>query len=306
MKKQLLFITIILFPFLGFSQGLLDELDAETKDEKKTDYTTATFKSTRVINLPSIEMPSKGEMLFIIAHRFGALDKGFYDFFGLDQASIRWGFEYTLPTDFVCIGVGRSSYLKTYDGFLKVKMMRQSTGYKKHPFTIDYYASMAMNTTKWTNPDRKNYPSSRMSYSHQLLIARKFNDKFSVQLAPILLHKNLVALTTEDNTFYALGSSLRYKFIKRVALNLEYTAFLTPKNRIPQVNNVTPVNTLSIGFDVETGGHVFSLNFTNASTMFDPGSVSETTQTWGKGGVHFGFNVNRTFVVHKKKKHKED
>lgn len=277
------------------AQDLMSDLDQLTQDSNQVNYTTATFKSTRIINGQSVEMPSKNELLFIIAHRFGSFQNGGYDLFGLDQATIRMGFEYTLPTDFICISVGRSTYQKTFDGGLKFKLFRQKTGAKNFPFTIDYYSSMALNSLKWPNPDRTNYFTSRLSYAHQLLIARKFSDALSLQLTPTVIHKNLVAKKSENNTFYAMGLSGRYKITRRLALTAEYFYFITSKDQLPGVNGVKPVNNLSIGIDIETGGHVFSLAFTNSQAMYDPGFISETTETWKNKGVHFGFNVNRTF-----------
>ncbi len=277
-----------------FSQDLLDEL--ETLDSAEThDYISATFKSTRIINSQSIEMPAKKEMLFIIAHRFGSFENKLYDIFGLDQATIRMGLEYTLPTDFICLSVGRSTYQKTYDAGIKIKMLRQQKGSKNIPISMSFYSAMAVSSLRWQNPDRVNYFTSRMSYAHQLMIARKFSDNFSLQLTPTILHKNLVKTKNEHNTFFSGGIGGRYKLNKRVAFTFEYFYFLTPLENIPTVNGQTPVNTFSLGFDIETGGHVFSLHFTNAKAMYDPGIISETTEKWNDLGVHFGFNVNRTF-----------
>lgn len=301
-SKMNLFLKLSLCSVLIFgitrvqAQDLFGDLDQLTQDSTKVEYTQATFKSTRVINGQSVEMPAKNELLFIIAHRFGSFENGAYDIFGLDQATMRMGFEYTLPTDFVCLSVGRSTYQKTFDGGVKVKLLRQKSGYKNFPLTLDWYSSTAINSLKWANPDRTNYFSSRLSFAHQLLIARKFSDALSMQLTPTVLHKNLVTKKSEANTFYAVGIGGRYKISRRVALTAEYFHLLSVGEKsIPLVNGVNPVNTLSVGVDIETGGHVFSLAFTNSPAMYDPGFISETTQTWQDLGVHFGFNVNRTF-----------
>lgn len=277
------------------AQDLFGDLDQLTQDSTKVDYTTATFKSTRVINGQSIEMPSKNELLFVIAHRFGNFQNGLYDIFGLDQATMRMGFEYTLPTDFVCVSIGRSTYKKTIDGGLKLKVLRQKKGAANFPATIDWYSSIAMDGMRWTNPDRTNYFTSRLSFAHQLLIARKFSDAFSLQLSPTVIHKNLVAKKTESNTFYAMGFSGRYKVSRRVAITAEYFYLASTIDQLPGVNNQKPVHNMSIGVDIETGGHVFSMAFTNSQAMYDPGFISETTESWKDKGVHFGFNINRTF-----------
>lgn len=306
MKKILLSIAafVCLMP-AAYSQGLLDELDDITKDDKKEpDYAFATFKGVRLINGHSVEMPAKGELVYMLAHRFGSMENGLYDMFGLDRATMRMGFEYTLPTDFVCFGVGRSTYGKTYDGFVKVKLFRQQKGAKNFPFTITYLSDMAINGLKWTNPERKNYFTSRLAFTNQLLIARKFNSNVSLQLMPTVLHKNLVATIDEQNTFFSMGIGGRMKLTNRVSLNAEYYGFI-PGQKIPQAGGVPVRNTFAIGFDIETGGHVFQIQFTNARAMYDGGFISETTSNFfaqqGRG-MHFGFNLTRTFSFKKEPK----
>ncbi len=295
---NLLFLTLLATN--SFSQGLFDELEELTADSTEINYTTATFKSTRIINGQSIEAPAENELLFVIAHRFGSFANGAYDLFGLDQASIRTGFEYTLPrVDCFTISFGRSTYNKTFDGGIKARLLRQKSGYKNSPISMSVYSNMALSSLRWINPDRINYFSSRLSFAHQLLIARKFSDKLSLQLSPTVIHKNLIKTSEEENTYYALAFGGRYRFAKRVAFTFEYSNFITSVSNIPKVNGQTPIGTLSLGFDIETGGHVFSLAFTNAKTMFDPGIYSETTESWADKGVHFGFNVNRTFSLGK-------
>lgn len=303
MKKILLPIAFLLFTFAAFSQSLLDELDEITKEDKKPDYAFATFKGVRLINGHSIEMPAKGELVYMIAHRFGSMENGFYDMFGMDRATMRMGFEYTLPTGFVCIGYGRSTYGKTYDGFIKAKIFRQQKGAKNFPFTITLLSNIAMKNERWADPNRKNYFSSRLSYTHQALIARKFNSNFSMQLMPTVVHKNLVNKKDEQNTFFSMGAGGRIKLTNRFALTFEYYGFI-PGQEIPKVNGKRIPNTVAIGFDIETGGHVFQLQFTNARAMYDGGFLSETQNSilaQNGTGMHFGFNLTRTFSFKKSK-----
>lgn len=305
MKKILLSVLVIFSCVTAHTQngGLLDELDDMTagEDSLKTEYTYATFKAERLINSHSIEIPARNELLVIIAHRFGSLENGIYDMFGMDVATMRWGFEYTLPTDFVCVGVGRSTYLKTYDGFVKVKLFRQSEGARKFPFSIAYVGDMAVRSQRLDFPERKNYFTSRLMYTNQLLIARKFSRSLSLQIMPTVVHKNLVARSDEQNTFFSLGVGGRMKLTNRVSLNMEYFGFI-PGQKIPTVGGFPIRNTFAIGFDIETGGHVFQLQFTNARAMFDGGYLSETRTDFfapqGRG-IHFGFNLTRTFSFKK-------
>ena len=263
-------------------------------EEETTDYTIAAFKTNRVINLHSIESTAKGVLDVKISHRFGFLNGGFYELFGLDNASIRIGGDFGI-TDNITIGIGRSSYEKTYDGFIKYRFLRQSTGKVNMPITAALLATAAIKGLHWQNPDRENYFSSRMYYSYQLIIGRKFSKRFSFQLSPTLVHRNLIKTTLEKNDVFALGAATRIKLTNRLAVNAEYI-YVFPDQLAPGYRN-----TLSIGFDIETGGHVFQLHFTNSTSMIEKGFVTETVGSWTDMGVHFGFNVSRVFTLIKPK-----
>lgn len=271
-----------------------DDLLSLLGEDEVIDYTNASFKTNRVINLHSLENTAGGVLDFKISHRFGTLNGGAYELFGLDNASIRIGLDYGI-SDVVTVGWGRSSFQKTYDGFFKYKFLRQSTGKRKMPITAALLLTSAIQTLKWAEPDRDNFFSSRLFYCSQLIIGRKFNESFSLQLSPTLVHRNLVATNVEKNDVYALGVAGRVKLTKRLALNVEYI-YLQP-NQV--ADNIT--NSLSIGFDIETGGHVFQLHFTNSTSMIEKGFITETTNDWTNGGIHFGFNVSRVFTVRNKK-----
>lgn len=294
MKK---IITIfVFFAFSNFIYSQEDEIDllSMLEEEEITNYASAAFKTNRVINLHSIENTAAGVLDLKISHRFGFLNGGFYELFGLDAASIRIGADYGL-TDNITVGFGRSSFEKTYDGFLKYRFLRQSTGKRKMPITAALFASTAVNTIKWQNPDRKNYFSSRLYHTYQLIVGRKFNNAFSLQLSPTVVHRNLVRTSMEKNDVYALGAATRIKLTNRIAINAEYIYVFD--------NQLAPGyrNSLSIGLDLETGGHVFQLHFTNSTSMIEKGFVTETIGDWTDGGVHFGFNVSRVFTLRKTK-----
>jgi hypothetical protein len=258
--------------------------------EETTEYAAASFKTNRVINLHSLESTSAGVLDIKISHRFGFINGGIYELFGLDQASIRIGADYGI-TDRLTVGFGRSSYQKTYDGFIKYKLLRQSTGLKNMPVTVALLGTMAVTTLKWADPNRDNLFSSRLYYTTQLIIGRKFSNGISFQLSPSLVHRNLVATFEEKNNVFALGFAGRVKLNKRLSINGEYI-YVFPDQLAPGYRN-----SLSIGFDIETGGHVFQLHFTNSTSMIEKGFIAETVGKWSDGGVHFGFNISRVFTL---------
>jgi hypothetical protein len=295
MKQYLLAIALTLVVFVGKSQDDLDDLLGGL-EEKKVEYVTGAFKSTRLINLHTIEKVGKNTLDFRISHRFGSLDGGAYQLFGLDQATIRIALEYGL-TDWLMVGLGRSTYEKTIDGFLKANIIRQSKGKRVMPFSMSYFASTAVNTLKWQVPDRANYFSSRLAYVHQLLIASKINKTVSVQLSPTVIHKNLVSTIDDENTSYAVGALSRIKLSSRTTFNVEYIYRVPPKVKSASYSNY--YNSLSVGFDIETGGHVFSLHLSNSLPMIEKGFITETNKSWLERGVHIGFNISREFVLKK-------
>ncbi|MDO8367976.1 MAG: DUF5777 family beta-barrel protein [Saprospiraceae bacterium] len=271
-------------------------------EDKTIDYATAAFKANRVVNGHSIENTAKGVLDTKFSHRFNPLRQGLYDIFGLDGASIRIGADYGV-TDRFMIGFGRSTYEKTIDGFAKYKILRQSSGAKNMPVTLAYVVDAQIRTVKFADPERNNKFSDRLFYVHQLLVGRKFNSRLSLQLMPTLLHRNLTTTPKDKNDVFSLGAAGRIKLTKRVALNAEY--YYVPEGQV-----VTPyANSLSIGFDIETGGHVFQLHFTNSAYMTYKGFLTETSEDWffedGAGkmmsGVRFGFNISRVFTLVKPK-----
>ena len=264
-------------------------------DEKsKTNYTTATFKTTRLINGHTVENVGKGVLDIKISHRFGEVNNGAYELFGLDNATMRMGGDYGI-TNSLMIGVGRSTFQKTYDAFFKLKILRQSTGKRRMPITLSYVPTIALKTLKFEDPDRKNYFSSRLFYSHQLIIGRKFSEGTSLQLMPTYIHRNLVRLASEPNGLIAIGIGGRQKLTKRVSINAEYYY------QLPDYKLEGTTNSLSVGFDIETGGHVFQLHFTNSQGMSERTFISETTGRWDKGDIYFGFNISRVFTIGKRK-----
>jgi len=292
------FILIVFFslsiPFTGLAQeDLLDML--ESSQEPQTNYTIATFKNTRVVSGQSIETNGKGVLQFMIQHRFGTINSGWRELWGLDNSTIRLGFEYGI-TDRLNIGLGRSSFLKTFDGLVKWRFLNQKSGSQNFPFSATAVSSIYLNSSEWENPDRENYFSSKLSFHHSLLLARKFGDKFSLQLMPTVVHSNLVSTAEDLNTMYAMGVGTSIKLTGSLRLNAEYY-YLLPD----QIYSKELTNSLSIGVDIETGGHVFQLHVTNSKGMTEQFLVGNTTGSWGDGDIYFGFNISRVFTMGKKK-----
>ena len=276
---------------------LMAQLEKEVigDSKSKTTYTTATFKTTRLINGHTVENVGKGVLDVKISHRFGKLNNGSYELFGLDNATMRMGFDYGI-TRYLMVGIGRSTFEKTYDAYFKLKLLRQSSGKRRMPVTISYVPTIALKTLKFEDPDRKNYFTSRLFFTHQLIIGRKFSESTSIQLMPTYIHRNLVKLATEPNGLMAVGIGGRQKISKRISLNAEYYY------QVPGYKLTGTTNSLSLGVDIETGGHVFQLHFTNSRGMNERTFISETTGTWEKGDIYFGFNISRVFTVGKRKK----
>lgn len=313
-RKILTGAFMLLFSGYSISQqkdttDLLNRLEKEATAGDGTNYTIATFKTTRLINGHSVQNAAKGVLDVKISHRFGTIggaEGGAYNLYGLDNATMRFGFDYGINR-YLMAGIGRSTYNKTFDAFFKVKLLRQSTGDRNMPITLSYISTIAIKTFPKPPPNRKNYFSSKMSYSHQLLIARKFSEGTSLQLMPSFVHNNLVELSKDNNSIFAIGIGGRQKLSKRVSINFEYYYQLPgykPGEIIDSAGTITrkaSTNSLSVGFDIETGGHVFQLHFTNSIAMTETGFIGETTNKWNKGEILFGFNISRVFTIGKKR-----
>lgn len=278
---------------ITFSCSLIaqDDLLSLLGEDETIDYIEAAFKTNRVIQGHSLENTAKGVMDFKISHRFGMLNTGFHELFGLDNAMIRIGFDFGI-TDKLQVGIGRSNFQKVYDSYIKYKFLRQSKGQKNMPITMAWVSAVDLIGTK-KNPDPEGKSSSRLAFTHQLIIGSKLSDKFSLQIMPTYLHRNLVA-HDEKNDIITVGIGARQKLTNRFAITFE--SYIAP-NQLGDNNHTS----LSIGFDIETGGHVFQLHLTNSTAMSNRGFIAETTGDWTDGGVHFGFNVSRVFTVKKPK-----
>ena len=305
--RQQFFFPLFLSSLLGISVPAFAQTDstddlsnmlAETSGKAPKDYVYASFKTTRLINGHSIEQTGQGILDFKISHRFSTMSGGVHDFFGLDGATIRLGLDYGITKD-ITVGIGRSSLYKEYDGFVNARLLRQTKN-DDMPITLSYVGGMSITSLESSkllgralvSPEK--YPfSNRLYFFNQVLIARKFNNLFTLQLMPTHVHYNFVNTAAEPNDIFALGAGGRIKLNRRVTLNLEYYY---------QFNQLTgTTNSLSAGFDIETGGHVFQLHFTNSMGMTERTFIGQTTDKWSDGGFRFGFNIARVFTVVKPK-----
>jgi len=282
MKNGLL--ILLFLPMFVLSQDdLLNEIDIESTENN---FATAAFKGLKIINFESTKLVAKNQFTFIVAHRFGTIENGINSFFGLDDAVTRLNFVYGV-SDGLNFGVSRSSYQKIYEMSAKYRLIRQQEN--GFPFTIVGYNSFLINTAL----DKANLPKlefkHRLGYTAQILISRKVDTNFSFELAPTFFHDNYVMVDSQDNSQFALGLGGRYKLGRRWSINADYGWHLNRSSDSPFKNP------LSIGLDLETGGHVFQMHFTNAQPMNTNGFLGQGTGDWTDGNIYFGFNLSRTF-----------
>ena len=282
-KYVVLFLLLIGTLNVQSQNDLLEELELTTSVNRKV---TSTFKALKIVNLESTKLAAKNDFYFIISHRFGSLKGGAKEFFGFDQSTIRFSFLYGF-TDWITVGGSRSSFQKTYDVSAKIKFIQQEA--MGFPVTIVGFSAASVNTQL----SKANVPlleyKHRLTYISEILISKKISKALSLQIAPIYIHENYVSNALQENAQYAVGGGGRIKFSNRVTFNFDYVHHLNREN-----NDVFR-NPLSLGFDIETGGHVFQLNFSNAQPMYDAGFITNAAGDWAKGDIYFGFNLLRVF-----------
>lgn len=293
----MLFLLFGNIPLLA-QEDLLKEL--EERPSSEADIAILTFKGTRLVNGHSVETKSQGDLEFIFAHRFGPVNGGFYEFFGLDDAYVRLGLDYGLTKN-LSVSLGRNSVDKSLDGYLKYRIARQQTGAVNFPVTVTGLGGMVYRASPRSDDAPEGYKRvDRLGYVGQVLIARKVNTRISLQLMPTFIHKNAVDQARERNDQIAIGFGGRYKITKSVALTGEYYN----RVNVPEANPYK--NTAGFGVDIETGGHVFQLVLTNTRGLTERAFITETEGDFGEGDIHFGFNVTRTFNLSSRKRQHTD
>ncbi|RUT72172.1 hypothetical protein D0817_00710 [Flavobacterium cupreum] len=280
MKKFLVPICLFLATMAYSQDDLLKDLDST---QVEPTYSTATFKALQLVTLQTTKMAAKKEFYFVVSHRFGTVKDGFDSFFGLDNATTKLGGIYGV-TDWLSVSLSRHTLNKMYETGVKYRMARQDASF---PVDIVGYSVADINTFL----EKDQYPGlefkHRMTYVQQLLVSRKVSEKLSLELVPSFIHKNLHNPAIENDNQFSFGGGGRYKITKRLSVNLEYMHnFDTPDFY---------KNPLSVGLDIETGGHVFQLIFTNSQAMNESGYLTNASGDWGKGDFFFGFNLYRVF-----------
>ena len=264
-----LFIFSLCISQLAFAQDdLLNEIDT---DSVATYYATAAYKGLKIVNFESTKLVAKKEFTLVVSHRFGSIENGFDSFFGLDDAVTKLNFIYGI-TDAINIGVSRSSFQKTYEISAKYRLLRQEEN--GFPFTLVGFNAILINSAL----DKDNLPKlefkHRLGYTAQIIISRKINTNFSLALIPTFFHDNYVVINNQDNSQLGLGFGARHKISKRLSINVDYGLHLN------RANNSPFKNPLSLGIDLETGGHVFQMHFTNAQAMNTNGFIGQATGDW--------------------------
>lgn len=250
-------------------------------------YTEDTFLSTRVINGQSTEGIPQGRLDFRVQHRFDPIKNGYAEFFGLDHAFTFLGLEYGIK-DWIMVGLNRTSSTQAVTAFTKINLMRQITDSKSHPISVSFFIGSSYKGQSFDNsPDFV----SRLSYTTEILIARKFGDSFSAQVSPIWIHRNKVSSLTNNNDLFALGIAAHCSLSPALSLSGEYYPVINPS--VYYTNN--NYNSLSFSLDIKTPGHVFQIVLTNSNDMIEKNFVGETTGSWLKGDIHLGFNILRKF-----------
>lgn len=289
MKK--IFLLLLCIPFISFAQDdLLDELDGDVIEDTTIE---SAFKGLKIVNFETTKLVSKKDLYLIVSHRFGTVKNGIEDFFGLDQSLTQIKFIYGV-NDWLNVGIARSSLSSKYGVHAKYRLVHQKSD--GSPVAVVGYNLVTMNNS--LNDDV--YPNldfgHKFTYTHQVIVSRKFSEKFSFLVSPTYIHENLATRSfdgpmsyDEDNDQFAVGLGGRYKISKRVSINIDYGLHL---NRNSHSNFVNP---LSVGVDIETGGHVFQVHFTNAQAMFEEGYITGATGDWGDADFFFGFNLSRVF-----------
>ena len=276
--RMLLFLLFFACSFILYSQS------------SDIQYTYQTFRDTRIINGHSVESGPQGELKFIISHRFGTLDGGVQKLYGLDESFIRIGLDYAV-TNNLDVGIGRSSNDKLYDFFGKYKFISQSSGDKNVPVSVSFLFNTAINSDRRPSTLVEHPIENRFSYTSQFLIGRKFSDRFSMQVMPTYFHDNYVDSARQTNDLVYLGTAGKIQLTKVMAVQFEYYHLLSG------VRERNTDNSLSVGFEFQTKGHVFQFSLSNSIGMTESAYLSSTSGDWSGGDIRLGFNITRDFRI---------
>jgi hypothetical protein len=304
MKKIAIIMALFMANNLFAQEDLLKMMEEETPTKPTPVF--ASFKSTRLVNLHTNEQMKAKHLDFRIQHRFQPMqiDKenvyGLYNMFGVDGAVMRLGFEYGV-TDKLMMGFGRSNVVKTYDLMAKYKILQQTRGKKSMPISVNYFGNIGINTLEFADKTRNNFFTSRLSFVNQLIITRKFNDYVSVAITPTMVHQNLVETKAQSHDIYAVGLGASVKISRSTRFNFEYIPRLNARDE-KKLDGTQYYDAFAFGLDVETGGHVFQLHFTNGAGLIEQQFISQNANKLSLNTLRFGFNLSRVFSLEKEGK----
>jgi hypothetical protein len=304
MRKFVIILALLLANNLFAQDDLLKMMEEEAPSKPTPVF--ATFKSTRLVNLHTNEQMKAKHLDFRIQHRFQSMqiDKdnvyGLYNMFGIDGAVMRLGMEYGV-TDKLMLGLGRSNVGKTYDLMAKYKILQQTRGKKSMPISVNYFGNVGITTLEYADKTRNNFFTSRLSFVNQVIISRKFNDYLSVAVSPSMVHQNLVENKSQTHDIYALGLGASLKISRSMRFNFEYIPRLNARNE-KKLDGTQYYDAFAFGLDIETGGHVFQLHFTNGAGLIEQQFITQNTNKIALNTLRFGFNLSRVFSLDKEGK----
>ena len=299
--KLLLAASAILLSQYVIAQDLNSLMESDAPAEKE--FVMATFKGTRLVNMHTVETQGKRVLEYRISHRFGDINSGGANAFGLDGgASIRMSVEYCFDGR-LNVGLGRTNINKTVDTYAKYRIMRQTKG-NENPVSITLLAANYYITAKDPNAQINGFNrydpfSNRLSYCFQAMFARKFGERLSLQLSPTMVHFNLVERAQDKNDMYALAFVGRYKITKRMAITAEYAYRITTNYAAQKdaAGSQLYYNPIAFGIDIDTGGHVFQIHLANSQGMIENQFIPFTTSSLKGWGLRIGFNISRVFSL---------
>lgn len=296
MKK--LFTGCLLFSFFGASGQDIDSLMQTLSPDREKEYVVATFKSPKLVLLQTNESQKKQHLTFWIGHRFGDIGGEFggsHTLFGLDAATdIHIGFDYGLTND-LTLGIGRSKFNETYNLQGKYRLFQQQD--ISQPVSVSVFGQSSWITRKENFSNEFPKETDRISHFLQLIIAKKISPSLSLMLNPGYFIRPRVQVNNplDKENFILLGMGGRLKFTKRLSLIADYI-LINGLDRPGELSSEY-FNPLGIGLEIETGGHVFSLNFQNATYITENNFIPHTQKSWEDGGIRFGFSISRDFYL---------
>lgn len=278
---KLLFVLFITFTFSYKAE--CQESDTSRSVFKGGSY-EKTFSTSRIGLTQSVMTTPKDEFHIVVQHRFNEISSDINNFFGLDYASTRLGFDYGI-LNWLSTGIGRSMSVKTYDLALKAVMLKQNeSGF---PLSLSWYVSFLENTSQNSNLTGHDSFGSRLSFVNQLFIARN-QGILSFQVSLLWLHSNYEFRIDGPLDLFAVDIDGRIRLSEKIGLIAEYIPLLTNED-------FAKTNPFTIGLDINTGGHQFQLIFSNSQGTNEREITTNTVGSWSKCHIYFGFNLTRVF-----------